>query len=112
MKLVEGENAKWCGKCLNLKSFDEFVKNKNGSCGLDFSCIECNKVYRRSKIEYKTRKIYAFLEINYYNINTARDVENTNLGTNLIKRIKAFTVKRVIVEFVKLNITKSTRKTM
>jgi hypothetical protein len=49
-KDVPNEHKK-CGKCLEIKSFNKFRKNKNSAFGYSYFCIECDKqrIYTRDK---------------------------------------------------------------
>ena len=42
---------KKCGKCLNIKSFNEFRKNKNSAFGYSYFCRDCDKqrIYTRDR---------------------------------------------------------------
>jgi len=65
-------NHKKCGKCLKIKKYISFRKNKNSSFGYSYYCKECDKqrVYSRDK-----RKIL---------INAAKKrAKDTNLDFNL-----------------------------
>lgn len=44
-------NHKKCGKCLLIKNFSEFRKNKNSAFGYSYFCKECDKqrIYTRDK---------------------------------------------------------------
>lgn len=44
-------NHKKCGKCLKIKSFENFRKNKNAAFGYSYFCKECDtqRVYSRDK---------------------------------------------------------------
>lgn len=45
------KNHKKCGKCLKIKMFTEFRKNKNAAFGYSYFCKECDtqRVYSRDK---------------------------------------------------------------
>ncbi|HSH24995.1 MAG TPA: hypothetical protein VLA13_05600, partial [Massilibacterium sp.] len=51
MALIEGENARWCKDCKELKHFDEFWKNKSGKYGLHARCKHCQ--YKKQKEYWK-----------------------------------------------------------
>ena len=40
---------KWCGRCKQFKSEEEFVKNRAQKDGLSVQCKDCIKIYRTSE---------------------------------------------------------------
>lgn len=47
-KLIEGENAKICTKCGELRGFGQFYKNKTGKYGVRSQCKDCD--YERTRV--------------------------------------------------------------
>ena len=46
---------KYCGACRQLKSVDEFSKNRRSNDGYSYACRECGK--KRYKNMYQKRKL-------------------------------------------------------
>ena len=50
--------SKICSKCKEEKELTEFAKRKDRQIGIASSCKRCNSIYRKSKIEDGTSKVY------------------------------------------------------